>query len=120
MSHFPNHNASINFCDSLTVDLSQYKYDCIFTSPPYYNIELYSYCDKRSKKEWNEWYRLLFTKLFNNLERNGIMVLSINKEIYTFLKTVFGECSQSIPLILSSNRNNNKPYTELVYIWRKN
>lgn len=119
LRHFPNHNARIKFCDALDIDYTKYRYDCIFTSPPYYNIELYSYCGKRSKTEWNNWYRTLFTKLFDSLKRKGIMVLSINAEIYEFFKTIFGECTFSIPLKITYSRNAATPYTELVYIWQK-
>jgi 16S rRNA G966 N2-methylase RsmD len=30
------------FKDALKVDYSKLNYDCVFTSPPYYNIELYT------------------------------------------------------------------------------
>ena len=121
LEYFPdhNHNATIEFVDAQTVDFSQFTYNCVFTSPPYYNIELYSHCDKRSKLEWNDWYRLLFTKLFSNLENHGIMILSINAEMYDFFKTFLGECSQKIPMDLGNSRNKTTPYTEWVYVWRK-
>lgn len=119
LEYFPNHNAVVEFVDSQTVDFTRYTYDCVFTSPPYYNIELYSYCSKRSKLEWNNWYRLLFTKLFNGLENLGLLILSINPQMYDFFKTFLGECSQQLELNLGSNRNKSNPYCEWVYIWKK-
>lgn len=116
LTHFPNHNCVINYIDALSVDYSKYKYDCVITSPPYYNIELYNNTKKRSKKEWNEWYRILFTNIYNNLIDNGVMILNINQEMYAkVFNPLFGEPISIEPLQL--NKKNN--YTEYVYIFKK-
>ena len=117
LSHFNNNNYNIQFVDCLNVDYSTIKYDCVFTSPPYYNTELYNNTEKRSKKEWNIWYRTVFTTIYNNLMDNGIMILSINQQMYNkVFNLIFGDAIEIIPMELNKR---NSIYKEYVYIWRK-
>jgi len=118
LSHFPNHNCEMNYVDALTVDFSNYKYDCVITSPPYYNIELYNKTDKRCKKDWIIWYKTLFTTIYDNLMDNGVMILSINQEMYNkVFQPMFGDPVSIEPLQLNDTKKNN--YKEYVYIWIK-
>jgi DNA modification methylase len=118
LSHFPNHNCEINYIDALTVDYSKYKYDCIITSPPYYNIELYNNTDKRCKADWIQWYKTLFKNIYDNLMDDGVMILSINQDMYNnIFKPLFGEPISIEPLQINETRKNN--YKEFVYIWKR-
>jgi len=117
LSHFPNNNIKIEYKDALTIDYSQYEYDCVFTSPPYYNIEVYSHMNKKTRKEWYVWYKTLFDKLYNNLKSGGLMILNINNDMYiNCFQFLYGEANAVRPLNLTSHRNN---YSELIYIWIK-
>lgn len=116
LTYFPNHQSEINYIDALTVDYSKYKYDCIITSPPYFNIELYNNTNKRSKKEWTIWYQTLFSAIYANLMDEGVMILSINQNMYSkIFYPMFGEPFAIEPLQLNKKGN----YKEFVYIWKK-
>ena len=118
LSHFPNHNCEINYIDALTVDYSKYKYDCIITSPPYWNIELYNKTNKRCKADWIIWYKTLFNSIYDNLMDNGVMILSINQEMYSkVFNPLFGEPFSKEPLQLNESKKNN--YKEFVYVYLK-
>lgn len=120
LSHFPNHNCEINYIDALTVDYTKYKYDCIITSPPYWNIELYNNTDKRCKADWIIWYKTLFTDIYNNLMDNGIMILSINQDMYNkVFNPLFGEPFAKEPLQINDSKKNKTNYKEFVYIFKK-
>jgi len=117
-SHFPNHKCEINYIDALTVDYSKLKYDCIITSPPYWNIELYHNTNKLRKADWIIWYTTLFTTIHDNLMDNGVMILSINQEMYSkIFEPMFGEPFAKDPLQLNESKKNN--YKEFVYIFKK-
>jgi len=118
LEHFPNHNCEIHYIDALTVDYSKLQYDCIITSPPYWNIELYNNTKKRCKADWILWYKTLFTAIYDNLMNNGVMILSINQEMYSkVFQPMFGEPFAKEMLQLNPNKKNN--YKEYVYIWKK-
>jgi len=107
---------SVEHRDACGVDYSQYKYDCIFTSPPYYNIEIYNGTVKQSRADWNKWYSDLFKKVFESLTIGGIMILSINQDMYNgVFKILFGEADGEILM----TRSRRGKYEEYIYLWRR-
>jgi hypothetical protein len=46
-------NIKLMFKDALKVNYSKLTYDMVFTSPPYYNIELYKETKKQTKEDWD-------------------------------------------------------------------
>jgi hypothetical protein len=112
----------MRFCDALTVDYSKLKYDMVFTSPPYYDLEQYGDTSftKISKTEWdNEFYRPLFRETFLYLAKGGYYCLNIPSEIFERVcYDVLGNPWKRIPL-KKNNRKSSKKYVEYVYIWKK-
>ena len=114
---------TLYFKSALNIDYSKLKYDIVFTSPPYYNIELYNNTKKQTKEEWdNNFYIPIFSKTFNHLQPNGHYILNISKDIYERVCIpLFGKCKKRIPLTLSKRFNSDeKQYNEYIYIWVKN
>jgi hypothetical protein len=107
------------FQDAIGVDYSHYKYDMVFTSPPYGNIEVYENGVKKTPDEWREFYTTVFQKLWDHLRnKDGVYAININGDIYQkYLVPLFGECEEKIEL-KKSTRNNK--YKEFIYLWRKN
>jgi len=106
----------LNFMDSNTVDYGKYKYDMVFTSPPYENIEIYKNSEKKSHEEWCKFYKEVFQKLWDNLQIGGTYIININEIIYSkILKPLFGDACETIILKKSSKNN----YKEYIYIWKK-
>jgi DNA modification methylase len=107
------------FQDAIDVDYSQYKYDMVFTSPPYGNIEIYENGVKKTSDEWAKFYTTVFQKLWDHLiNKDGVYAININTDIYQkYLVPLFGECEEKIEL-KKSTRNNK--YKEYIYLWRKN
>ena len=104
------------FQDSNEIDYSKYKYDMVFTSPPYENIEIYKYMKKQTIEEWNIFYKEVFQKLWDNLEVNGTYIININENIYTrILEPLFGNALEKM-LLKKSSKNE---YKEYVYVWKK-
>jgi 16S rRNA G966 N2-methylase RsmD len=104
------------FQNSNTIDYSKYKYDMVFTSPPYENIEIYKHMERKSIEEWNKFYKEIFQKLWDSLEPNGTYIININEKIYIkILEPLFGPALESI-LLKKSSKND---YKEYIYIWKK-
>ena len=65
-------NIKLIFDDCLNIDYKSLKYDFVFTSPPYYNTELYNGTEKRTIEEWNtKFYIPIIKKTFEGLEFGG-------------------------------------------------
>ena len=104
------------FQDSNSVDYSNYKYDMVFTSPPYENIEIYKNMERKSIQEWTKFYKEVFQKLWDNLQPKGTYIININESIYIkILQPLFGPASDTI-LLKKSSKND---YKEYIYIWKK-
>jgi hypothetical protein len=104
------------FDDCLNIDYTKYKYDVIFTSPIYYNIEVYENMEKKTIKEWDLFYNKIFHVLFENLMINGWFIININENIYNkILVPLFGIAHDFI-MLKKVNKNN---YKEYIYVWQK-
>jgi DNA methylase len=111
-----NSKIELLFQDANVVDYSKYKYDMVFTSPPYENIEIYKHSEKKSIEGWAKFYKEIFQKLWDNLINGGTYIININENIYTkILAPLFGPCAESI-LLKKSSKND---YKEYIYIWKK-
>lgn len=134
-------NIQLYFEDALKIDYSTLKYDMVFTSPPYYDLEMYSHQpevlsgekekngekeekekgEKKKKKnslktQMNEnFYKPLFQKTYEHLQPGGTYALNINQEIYEAVCVpLWGEAQEKIPLKKSQRQNN---YSEYIYVF---
>ena len=111
-------NIKLFFQDALTVDYSKLNYDMVFTSPPYYNIELYNKTIQKSKDDWDEqFYRPIFKKTFQHLKKDGHYCLNVPEEVYQRVCIgLFGKAKIVIPLS-KSKRTTEEKYNEFIYVW---
>lgn len=110
------------FQDALTVDYTQLKYDVVFTSPPYYNIEIYRKSDDskghKTKEEWNEtFYKPLFEKTWEAMQSPGYYILNVPQEVYeSSCIPILGKSQKKIELKKQTRGNG---YSEYIYVWIK-
>jgi len=121
----------LRFQDALSVDYSSLDYDMVFTSPPYYNKEVYG--DKKTYKTNDEWdekfYKPIFKSTWEGLKKDGYYCLNIPNKIYEKICVpLFGEANELIELkkyarILPKHEtkqfNVGQKYKEFIYIWHK-
>jgi hypothetical protein len=115
--------------DSVKFDYSTLEYDMVFTSPPYYDIEKYSYQKEyTSMDDWDQsFYYPLFTNTYKHLKPGGYFILNIPKNIYERVcKPLLGPPSQIIPLSKNmrfhksqTNVKKKNRYQEYIYVWNK-
>ena len=106
--------------DSSQVDYSKLKYDFVFTSPPYFNIEVYKHMpDWRTRDDFNNkfWFPVL-RKVWDGLELYGTMMLNIPINMLTCTVTILGEPEIKFKLLLTKRSNQSK-YEEFIYGWVK-
>ena len=104
------------FQNSLCLDYENKVYDMVFTSPPYENIEVYKHSTVLTPEQWSAFYKIIFKKLWDNLQIGGIYAININKKIYNnILVPLFGEARET-SLLKKSSKNE---YTEYIYVWKK-
>lgn len=115
------------FDDSSLADLSKYKYDMIFTSPPYFEkrkpIEVYPNMPfYQSYDEWTQrFFNPVMTNAWNNLEEGGHLCINTNHKNYELLHNLFGDPCNKINI---RNHKRNASSTtnvkaEYIYIWKK-
>jgi hypothetical protein len=130
-----NTNINLRIQDALTVDYSQLKYDMVFTSPPYYDLEQYGdksvvklfdlekqQTKEQLKDEWdNTFYKPLVQTTYQHMEKGGHYCLNIPVEIFERVCiNVLGEPWKKIPLKKNDRRRNSEnKYVEYVYVWKK-
>lgn len=112
-----NANVCLFFQDALQIDYSKLKYDAVITSPPFYNIERYSYQPLRSISNWNIFYYSLFYPVWKYLDDGGYMALHINHKMLPIFTSFLSEPTVVFPLHKYSRQNCT--YTENIYVWIK-
>jgi hypothetical protein len=113
-------NVKMIFKPSEDVDFSKFKYDLVFTSPPYFNVESYEGMKKYKDNEFIDvFFKPVVKKAWDNLQMGGVMALNIPKKMYEILKPIYG-ASMKIKMPLHNRfYNNNKKNYEYIYYWKK-
>jgi hypothetical protein len=131
-SHVPD--VQIHFQPSETFDFSAVKYDMVFTSPPYFDLESYEHMPKYEGYEhWVQTFLLpVVTNSWTNLQPNGWMCLNIPSnrfdsrkftkyDLYNSVFNILGEPTQQIQMMLQQRvkDNDNNHNCEYIYCWQK-
>ena len=115
------------FDDSSNADFSKFKYDMVFSSPPYFEkikpIESYEHMP--SYDNYNDWTQRFFNPVMTNawsyLEEGGYFCINTNYKNYELLHKLFGDPYNKINIRnhkrQASSRTNSKG--EYIYIWKK-
>lgn len=105
--------------DSLLIDYTRLKkFDCIMTSPPYYDLERYAHNKwyKNDDEMDDQFYFPLFDTLRNHLQPGGWIVLSINQKLFDrVFNILYGPPHVIFPLVA----HKRKSYIEYIYAWQK-
>ena len=104
------------------VDFTEYRYDMIFTSPPYYTIERYENMPSYScKKEFFDVFLIpVVMKAWTGLLSGGTMALNMPRPFYDVVKDLLPPVREILPLP-KSNRNlkHSTVAQEEIFVWHK-
>jgi tRNA1(Val) A37 N6-methylase TrmN6 len=106
------------WADALTVDFSAIDYDCVLTSPPYYNVEIYE-CMTAWKTE-EDFYKTFLIPLIDksrkHIRRNGMVCFNISPAMYKKL-IKFGYEASRFELPMLQQKVQGKDKADKLYIW---
>ena len=128
----PTADVRMIFKPSENVDFSKFKYDLIFTSPPYFMIEEYEKMPAYKSKQGflDKFFIPVTLHSWNNLLPGGNMALNIPEEMYDAIKDLLPKIKKTFMLPLSNRHPVNtskrqklgkqdKERHELIYVWHK-
>ena len=127
----PDADVTMIFKPSETVDFSRFKYDLVFTSPPYFMIEGYEKMPAYAGKEafLNIFFRPVVEKAWASLAVGGHLALNMPVEMYEAVRSCLPPLARQIELALAGRHATNaaagkrlgtsEPYREYTYVWKK-
>jgi 16S rRNA G966 N2-methylase RsmD len=121
------------FQPSESVDFSKYKYDLVFTSPPYFMIEEYEKMPQYGSQEafLEKFFKPVVKKAWENLQSPGHMALNMPKEMYDAVKDILPPLYKRYRLPVMSRHPTNAAKgrkigetekgarSEGIYVWKK-
>jgi predicted small integral membrane protein len=128
----PYADVRIIFKPSETVDVSQFKYDLVFTSPPYFMIEEYEKMPAYQSKQGflDIFFIPVVMNVWKHLAPGGNMALNMPEEMYNAIKHILPKVKRQLLLPLSNRHPVNtakgaklgtedKERHEIIYVWNK-
>ena len=112
-------NTQMLWSNALEVDFSTIDYDCVLTSPPYINLEIYVGMTPFSSDDefYTKFLIPLINKCRNNIRRAGMVCFNISPPMYEALTTTYAydKCSSEVPMLQQKVRGKDKE--DKVYCW---
>ena len=128
----PGATIQMIFKPSEAIDFSRFKYDLVFTSPPYFMIEEYETMPQYESKQnfLNTFFVPVIASVWKYLLPGGNMALNMPEEMYDAIKGMLPKIKRSLILPLSNRHpsnavkgaklgTENTERHELVYVWHK-
>jgi len=112
-------NLTMRFEDSLQADFSKIDYDCVLTSPPYINLEMYPGMTLFESKErfYKGFLIPLIDKCLTHIRRNGWVCFNISPKIYReLIGAGYGQCQREYDMKQQKIQGVDKG--DKVYCWR--
>jgi len=110
---------TMNFENSLEADFTTVDYDCVLTSPPYVNLEMYPGMSLFESKEkfYKEFLIPLIDKCLKHIKRDGWVCFNISPKMYKEL-LVFGykECEREYDMKQQKVKGIDKG--DKIYCWK--
>lgn len=125
--------ATLLFQPSETVDFSQFEYDLIFTSPPYFMLEEYEKMPQYGSQQGflDKFFKPVVQNSWKHLKPGGHMALNMPKEMYDAVKKDLPPLWKRLQLPIHNRHPGNagsgkaigsgdkEQRTEGIYVWKK-
>ena len=119
LNEFGYDTSQLNMIWKSWKDVDFKDYDCVLTSPPYYNIEVYQNMTAFNNED--EYYKDFLIEMIDkcrkHITKDGNVCINVSQSIYKKLITKYNyeECNSTI--LMPKNVNNEKK-REYIYIWK--
>lgn len=110
--------ATMIWGDAMEQDFADIDYDCVLTSPPYCNLEVYPHMTPWENKKtfYTEFLIPLLDKCRTHIKRNGKVCFNISPHMYAELTTVgYEPCKEMMPMLQQKRQGKDKE--DMVYVW---
>lgn len=110
--------ADMRWGDALAVDFGEIDYDCVLTSPPYINLELYPHMTAFESKKayYDDFLKPLISKCRASIRREGKVCFNISPAMYKdLIASGYDECKEDMPMLQQKVRGKDK--ADRIYIW---
>lgn len=128
----PGADVKMTFKPSETVDFSKYKYDLVFTSPPYFMIEEYQGMPKYAQKQGflDVFFVPVVQGVWQGLMNGGHLALNMPEEMYDAIRHCLPKVTKKIKMPLMDRHAEEAAQGkdlavgkterfEYIYIWKK-
>lgn len=114
-----NSKMDMIYQDCKDIDFATIDYDCVLTSPPYINLEIYENMTPfQSEKAYYEWLTNLINKCLTHIKNKGWVCFNISPKLYKGLISAgFRKCQMEIDLLQQKRFGKDKE--DKVYCWNK-
>jgi len=102
----------------LNVDFSTLDYDCVLTSPPYVNLEVYENMTmfENDEKYYKGFLIPMIEKSLKHIKKGGKVCINISPKMYEALKkNGMRNCDEQLHLLQQKRLGKDKG--DLIYIW---
>lgn len=129
----PIKDVTMLFKPSESVDFSKYRYDLVFTSPPYFTLEEYENMPSYGSQHGfiDIFFRPVVLNAWKYLAPSGHMALNMPKEMYDAVKDILPRVWKRMRLPISNRhptdaatggiigKKDNTARSEIIYVWKK-
>lgn len=115
-----NSKAEMVWESSLDVDFSKIEYDCVLTSPPYVNLEMYPHMNAWASKEafYKQFLIPLIDKCRKHIKDGGKVCFNISPPMYKdLLGYGYTKCDEELDMLQQKIQGIDKK--DKIYIWNK-
>jgi len=122
----------MTFAPSETVDFSKFKYDLVFTSPPYFMLEKYEGMPAYDQKQGflNTFFIPVMKKAWSSLLKKGHLALNMPEDMYVAVKEYFPKIYKKFKMPLMDRRASeaargdaldvgSREKFEYIFVWKK-
>ena len=117
--------SSVDFRSCLDADFSKLDYDCVLTSPPYYDLEIYpNQSDLPSETTWYRRFLMpMIARSYKYMKVGGHCCINISPEMYEkMLSFGFPPCQETVDFLQQKNTaqwGEGQGKQDFIYIWFK-
>jgi hypothetical protein len=125
LQYEPTASLQMIFQPSETIDFSQFSYDCVFTSPPYFTQEVYSHMpDYPTLQDFLSRFLVpVIQRVWTHLQTPGSLALNLPSWLYDRLFPLLSlpPLTERLSMSYATRFTKGKPSTSIegVYVWLK-
>lgn len=103
------------------IDNDFHQYDCVLTSPPYANLEVYPEMTpwKNEEEFYKKFLMPMIARCYKLIKKGGVVCINISPKMYEEIMILgFPPCHEAVDFLQQKNVN-GKGKQDFIYVWKK-